>query len=150
MTKKISVIGCGVQRAGSTSFFAHLAEHPSLSAPSTKELHFFDDESRDWVEPHYHLDEYYPGDDSAKLRFEVTPIYAYWPPSSERIHNYNPDCRLIYIFRDPIERAWSQWRMQYYLKFENLDFSSSLRQERERISAIAPLAIQRRRFSYVD
>ena len=42
---------------------------------------------------------------------DSTPAYLFWPHALERMHAYNPDMRLIAIFRDPIERAFSHWSM---------------------------------------
>ena len=32
----------GVQKAGTTSLFTYLTEHPQVRSPATKEVHFFD------------------------------------------------------------------------------------------------------------
>lgn len=148
---KVSIFGCGVQKGGTTSLHAYFCEHPELSAPVQKELHFFDDESRDWSAPGYAaLEALFAGDDGAKLRFDITPIYGFWPPSIARIQAYNPQARLIYLFRDPFERAWSQWRMEYARGFETLPFSEAIRAGRDRLACLAPLARERRIYTYVE
>ncbi len=39
---------------------------------------------------------------------EITPAYATLPePTLRRIRDLNPDLRLVYILRDPVDRAWS-------------------------------------------
>ncbi|MGI0068948.1 MAG: sulfotransferase domain-containing protein, partial [Nitrosopumilaceae archaeon] len=44
---------------------------------------------------------------------EITPAYAILPTSSlQVIHEYYPQLRLLYILRNPIDRAWSQARME--------------------------------------
>ncbi len=43
---------------------------------------------------------------------DATPAYLWWPRALERMRDYNPDTRLVVVLRDPIERAFSQWRMQ--------------------------------------
>ena len=53
MHKRISIFGCGVQKGGTTSLYAHFCEHPELSPPSRKEIHFFDDERVDWTAVDY-------------------------------------------------------------------------------------------------
>jgi hypothetical protein len=42
---------------------------------------------------------------------DATPAYLFWPHALERMHAYNPDMRLIAVFRDPLERAFSHWTM---------------------------------------
>jgi hypothetical protein len=151
VSKPVSIFVCGAQKGGTTSLFAYFSEHPSLSPPCRKELHFFDEESRDWSVPDYSiLDSFFPSDDGEKLRFDMTPIYGFWPPSIGRIHAYNPMARLIFLFRDPFGRAWSQWCMEYARGNETLPFAEAIRAGRSRIIDLPPLAPDRRIYSYVE
>ncbi len=46
-----------------------------------------------------------------RIRGEVTPAYAILEPAViRRVAEWMPDARLIFMMRDPIERAWSQAR----------------------------------------
>ncbi len=151
MPAKVSIFGCGVQKGGTTSLYAYLREHPELCAPVQKELHFFDDESRDWSQPGYAaLEALFPADSGARQRFDITPIYGFWPPAIARIHAYNPQARLIYLFRDPFERAWSHWRMEYARGFETLAFSEAIRGGRARLAGLPSLAREQRVYTYVE
>jgi len=39
---------------------------------------------------------------------EITPAYATLPESTlQRIRSLNPDVRIVYVMRDPVDRAWS-------------------------------------------
>jgi hypothetical protein len=43
---------------------------------------------------------------------EITPSYALLPDAGVRhLAKLNPDVRIIFILRDPIDRAWSEFRM---------------------------------------
>lgn len=151
MGKLVSIFVCGVQKGGTTSLHAYFCEHPSLSPPSRKEVHFFDDETRDWAAPDYTgLDTFFVADDGDRLRFEITPIYSFWPPSIERIHAYNPAAKLILLFRDPFERAWSQWCMEYARDDETLPFAEAIREGRGRMHGLPQLARERRVYSYIE
>lgn len=151
MNKLISIFGCGVQKGGTTSLHAYLSQHPGLSYPTQKELHFFDDETTDWASPDYKkLQSFFPSDDGRRLRFEITPIYIFWPPAIERIRAYNPAAKLIILFRDPFERALSQWCMEYERGDETLSFAEAIRGGRRRMEGIPPLARERRVFAYVE
>jgi hypothetical protein len=151
VSEVISIFGCGVQKAGTTSLYAYLCQHPALSSPSQKELHFFDDEANDWASPDYNpLQSFFPYDDGRRLRFEVTPIYIFWPPAIERLHAYNPTAKLIMLFRDPFERALSQWCMEYERGDETLSFAEAIREGRRRMEGLPPLARERRIFTYVE
>ena len=141
----------GVQKAGTTTLFRYLAAHPQLAAPSRKETHFFDNETIDWDEPDYGiLKGFYPAKMGERLAFDATPIYLFWPPSLARIRAHNADIRLIFLFRDPIERAWSHWRMETSRDAESLPFASAIRDGRQRLNGRNPLDPAWRVFSYVE
>lgn len=148
--QRVSAFVCGVQKGGTTSLFEYLSAHPDLAAPDRKELHFFDNEAIDWPRPDYSiLEAAFPKDDG-RLRFEATPIYMFWPPAMARIRAYNPKARLIFLFRDPCERAWSQWCMNYVRGEEDMMFADAIREGRARLPLDEPLTWAWRQFSYVE
>jgi hypothetical protein len=127
-----------------------ICRHPALSAPARKELHIFDDENRDWDSPDYSdLDQWYAAGDEGRLRYDATPIYSYWRPSLERIRRYNPQARLVFLFRDPFARAWSQWCMEY-ARGETMPFAQALREGRQRMRIWPPLSTAERTYSYIE
>lgn len=136
---RIDFLVAGVQKGGTTALFDYLSEHPDLCLPACKEAHFFDDETGvDWAAPDYGpYHALFAGCRPGTLRGEATPIYLYWPDSAERIAAYNPGIRLILVFRDPVERAWSHWRMETARGAETLPFSACIREGRARV-ATAP------------
>jgi Sulfotransferase family len=151
MSKLVSIFVCGVQKGGTTSLHAHFREHPALSPPSRQGTHFFDEEARDWAAPDYAaLDSLFATEDGDRQRFDNTPIYIFWPPSIERIRAYNPSAKLIFLFRDPFERAWSQWCMEYARGDEKLPFAEAIREGRSRIEGLPPLVPERRVFTYIE
>lgn len=148
---RVGLFVAGVQKAGTTTLFRHLLRHPGLLAPSGKDIHFFDDETVDWTCPDARrLHAFYAADPQGRIAFDCTPVYAFWTPSFARIARYNPDARIALIFRDPIERAWSHWRMTRRKGTETLGFSAAIREGRERMRDLAPLDPARRVFSYVE
>ena len=150
-TKKIEIFVCGVQRGGTTTLYAHLCEHPSLSPARVKEMHFFDDEAVNWAHPNYFaLETLFDPGDGQRVRFEATPIYLFWPPSMERLRAYNADAKLITLFRDPFERALSQWRLESMRGNELLPFSTAIREGRDRLKGLSPLAPEQRVYSYIE
>lgn len=148
--KVVSVFVCGVQKGGTTSLFEYLSAHPDLAAPERKELHFFDNEAIHWQQPDYGTLEGAFSKHDERLRFEATPVYMFWPPAMARIRAYNPKARLIFLFRDPCERAWSQWCMNYARGQEHMMFAEAIREGRARLPPDAPLSRAWRQFSYVE
>jgi hypothetical protein len=149
--KRVDVIIGGVHKAGTTALHTYLCQHSFIAGGARKEIHFFDNEEIDWQKPDYQmLHEFFRLSDPQKLWLDATPIYSFWPPSIERIRLYNRNARLIFIFRDPIERAISHWRMQTGRGAETLPFGEAIRSGRERMRGLPPLAPLRRIYSYVE
>ncbi len=143
---KVNFIIAGVQKAGTTALYEHLTEIPGITLSTVKEVHFFDNEAMDWSNPDYgsYHAMFPPGADG--VVGEATPIYLYWPHSLARIRAYNRDMRLIILLRDPVERAWSHWRMETARGVEQHPFGWCVRQGRERMQ---PLGFHRE-LSYVE
>lgn len=101
----------GTQKGGTTSLHAYLKEHPGILAPEgPKEFHFFDvyrDRGLNW-----YLSQF-PTRIAARgrLTFEATPDYMEHPGALADIRRTLGRPRLIAVLRDPVERAFSAWRM---------------------------------------
>ena len=98
-------LGIGSQKSGTTWLHAQLRAHPELFLPDEKEVHYFD-----W-NFHEPLGSYGCRFESAGRRVagEITPGYAILPPDRIRfVSRTMPEVRLVYLMRDPVERAWSQ------------------------------------------
>ncbi|NBC35637.1 sulfotransferase [Novosphingobium sp. FSY-8] len=149
MSARVGLFFGGAQKGGTSTLHAYLAAHPQMSPPAQKELHVFDDEGINWDAPDYAaLHGAFAAGDAGRIRYDATPIYGFWPGSLARIQRYNPYARLIWILRDPVERAWSHWRMERARGWEDLDFSIAIRDGRRRLWGGDLTAL--RRWSYVE
>jgi hypothetical protein len=145
----ISFLIAGVQKGGTTALYDYLADYPDIALSRVKEVHFFDDERIDWGRPDYRAYHAQFPDADGRPCGEATPIYIYWRSALERICAYNPAMRLIVSLRDPVERAWSHWRMEYARGAEREPFGWCIRQGRQRLFAGEPWGWHRE-FSYVE
>ncbi len=146
---RIDFIVIGVQKAGTTALYDYLGEDSAFGLSQVKEVHFFDDEAIDWAAPDYEpYHRQFPWDRPV-IRGEATPIYIYWPQSLERIARYNSAIRLILLLRDPVERAWSHWKMEYARGVETKPFAWCIREGRHRLFDSEPWGVHRE-FSYVE
>ncbi len=103
-----SFLGIGAQKAGTTWLHSNLARHPDLFLPAAKELHWFD---WNWHRSPAAYARWFR-EAGTRLRGEITPAYAILPPSQIAMAaQLMPQVRVIFIMRDPIERAWSQAQM---------------------------------------
>jgi hypothetical protein len=132
----------GAQKAGTSWLYGQLAEHPDFWMPPLKELHYFNQLSR--IPPvasatarderdHYFLEaikrlnacSHLDLDDYGRLfapkgpllSGDITPAYSMLNEEViERIVRHFPDVKIIFLARDPVERAWSQLSMGVRLR----------------------------------
>ncbi len=98
-------LGIGAQKCGTTWLHENLARHPDLFLPAGKELHYFDWHFRRPLR--WYCAQFAPG--AGKVRGEITPNYC--TLAADRIafiRRIMPEVRLIFLMRNPVERAWSQ------------------------------------------
>jgi hypothetical protein len=107
------VIVIGAQKSGTTSLYSMLSLHPAIAMSREKETDFFcaaelgrDPRSRYFKQ----------FDRKATWYGEASPLYTMYhefPGVAGRIVEVFPSARLIYIVRDPVERAVSQYKHEY-------------------------------------
>ncbi len=111
----------GSQRAGTTWLHNCLDEHPEVFVPAEKELHFFDrfyDTGLASYTKRFTLEQRGP----TKTWGELTPNYYQEPQALERIKRDIPDVKIIYILRQPAERAFSQYQLYSQGQFSGMSF----------------------------
>lgn len=156
---KVNFIIAGTQKGGTTALVTFLSQHPYICVylqntnhplQKGKEPHFFDEDFFfSQSPPVYHLyHKMFPDPGNKKIIGESTPIYMYWESVPKRIREYNPNMKLIFILRNPIDRAFSHYIMEKKRGTEPLSFFAAIRNEEKRIAA--PLSQERRIYSYVD
>jgi hypothetical protein len=146
---RVGFLIAGVQKAGTSTLFQLLRQQAEIGMSTTKEIHFFDDDTVNWAKPAYDRYHRYFAIEPGKAIFgEATPIYIFWPNALERIKAYNPEIKLILLFRDPIDRAYSAWCHQTRKGRENLSFAEAIRDGRRRVSDGSDFSS--RHFSYVE
>ena len=149
----ISFLICGAQKSGTSALHQYLINHPEISLSKTKELHIFDNEYRDWTEEGImnidgEIDKYFENKESNKKRGEATPSSMWWKPAMKRIWQYNPNMKLIAILRNPITRAYSNWKMEVNKGREFEKLPLSVEQEENRCKSALPY--QHRIYSYIS
>ena len=109
-----NVILAGTGRAGTTSLFRYLADHPSVCASMVKEVHFFDEMSPDGLNQDNlkKYESYFRHCASdIPIRMEATPQYLYGGKRvAEAIRCVIPDAKLIFTLREPVSRAFTVFR----------------------------------------
>jgi len=124
--KKLDFIIIGAQKAGTTTLFKLLSEHPGIHMPLGKEIPFFTQEELYAQGYDAFLTQYFSGAKKDKLWGKATPHYLNDPRAPERIANTLPGTKLIAILREPAERALSHYRMSVRRGFEQRTFEQAI------------------------
>ena len=148
---KVSFLGVGAQKAGTSALDTYLGTHPGLCVAKVKEVHLFDDDKTFFKRSVGGYAEYlrqFAPTSTAQLLPRSRPRNMYWNDAPRRIWECNSAMKLIAVLRSPITRAYSQWNMQRHVGAEQLPFGEALQAEGARLCASLPH--QNRNFSYVD
>ena len=97
---RIDFVIAGAQKSGTTALHAFLSDHPQISMPERKEMHFFNRSAwaefslpvwRDRQRALYHRN--FPNfPDNRWIYGEATPHYMTWCVALARIQSYNQYC----------------------------------------------------------
>lgn len=125
----------GAQKCGTTSLYHYLIQHPQILPCFKKETKYFDlnyNKSIYWYKSHF-------SDTSRSsnrlVTGEATPDYIFFPEIAEKIAKAMPHIKLIAIFRNPTERAYSQYKYSVLRGFEYDSFEDAIEKEPNRMRA---------------
>ncbi len=143
----------GAQKAGTTSLFDYLSQHPQLAPAFKKEVHFFDGginpdietypEGAGWYQSHFPLK--ISLGSGAKV-YEASPLYIFNPLVPQRIYRDLPNVKIIAMLRNPTERAISHYFHVKQRGKEPLSIMEALFAEDERLQKI----IESRDYKNID
>jgi hypothetical protein len=122
----------GVERSGTSWLHQQLSFHPNIyMTKQPKEVHFFDryyQRGLSWYQKFFPV---------SKNSFqylclgESTPGYIYYPEVPARIYQNIPNCKLIAILRNPVDRAYSKYQLAIRNYGENRSFEEYLKDNPE-------------------
>jgi len=101
----------GAAKAGTTSIHSILSQHPGVFMPDKKEPEFFarDELYAQGIEVYSEL---FADAEADQILGEASTIYSlrrFFPNTAKRIAQHCPHAKIIYILRDPVERAYSYY-----------------------------------------
>lgn len=115
-------------KAGTTSLYHYLREHPHVFMPKVKELDFFVEQSN-WSRGVGWYEEQFAGSGEARCVGEASTAYTKYPHFSgvpAHMASVVPAARLIYVVRDPIERIRSHYEHRVALGAERKPIERAL------------------------
>ena len=130
---KVDFFIVGAPKAGTTSLYHYLNEHPQVEMSSQKEPDYFSDKAIHQQGMYYGknrvdtLDKYESlfVQKESVVYGEGSVSYLFYDNVAEDIKKYNSNAKIIIMLRNPIERAFSHYLMDYRLglisdSFENI------------------------------
>lgn len=112
----------GAQKAGTTAAARNLSTHPSVRVFSgtteygQRELEFYNqhwNRGVEWYSSHFANGPHLNGEKTAELLHRTV--------CHSRMYKVNPNFKLIVLLRNPVERAYSQWKMARFVKADEDD-----------------------------
>ena len=143
----------GAQRSGTTYLYEKLAAHPQvcMANPVRPEpKHFLDKDLYSKGKEYYETRYFKRRLESHKYIGEKSTSYIEHKSVAERIRSFYPKARILVILRDPVERAYSNFRFSVENDIEFLPFGDALAAESKRLLAakydtsVNPYAYQQR------
>jgi len=125
---KVNFFIAGAPKAGTTSLYEYLDQHPQVGMSSIKEPNYFSSEELKKQSLYYKdvilntLSEYealFSNEKNKLILGEASVSYLFYPSVPAKIYAYNPDAKIIIMLRNPALRAFSHWQMDERLGFVN-------------------------------
>jgi len=116
MTKLPNLICPGAQKAGTSTLYMILRQHPEISRGTTKEVQFFDkkyNKGLDWYRQQFE-------GASGRYVIDFTPGYMHKEIYVKRMHDVlGSDTKFIFMLRNPVDRMYSAYKMFLKLGLES-------------------------------
>ncbi len=125
----------GTARSGTTSLYYNICQHPCVLPAAYDELGFFDSNFHlglNWYRslfPTLFSKWMVKHNKKFAITGEDTPFYIWSPLVAKRILKILPNVKLIVLFRNPIDRAYSNYHLGVRAGSENLSFEDAIQVE---------------------
>jgi len=130
----------GAPRSGTTWLYELLDRHPDIymAKPVRPEPKFFLVDELYERGSQYYVDTWFAGAERYAASGEKSTNYLENAVVAERIHRHLPTVKLVFILREPAERAYSNWLWSRMNGMESEDFETALAREDGRERTVAP------------
>ena len=127
---KVNFFIAGAPKSGTTSLYQYLCQHKEIEMCSIKEPDFFSCTALKKKQTYYgndpiqNLEEYNKLFSNKKdlLRGEASVSYLFYDDVAKKIKKYNEKAKIIIILRNPVDRAFSHYLMDYRLGLVSENF----------------------------
>lgn len=123
----------GAQKSGTTTLYVALKKHLGIFMSTPKELHFFN-ENQNYERGLEWYSSFFKECPDDKIAGESTPGYLHYNQVASRIANTLPETKLIFLLRNPVDRAYSGYWHAVKVAGEVLTFERAIESEPYRIA----------------
>ena len=126
----VEIFIVGSAKCGTSALHDFLDTNSQIAMSRNKEPNFF---SYEQVKNLYYITknvgsegEYkslWPRSEGNQLKGESSVSYASYLEAIEKLHTYNPHAKLIFCYRDPLERSISHYMMDRNACYQTIDFN---------------------------
>jgi hypothetical protein len=152
-------LAIGAHKAGTTSFYEYLRQHPMIISAWKKDIKYFDlyyHRGPFWYRSYFptkyrmRVDRY---SGQRNITGDGATDYLYYPRAPLRVAQTLPDAKIIVVLRNPIDRAYSHYQHGQRNNWDPLSFEEAIAQEPDRLESESPdddkLSVFRR-FGYLQ
>jgi len=130
----------GASKCGTTSLYNYLIQHPYIAQAFKKEVKFFIFRYERGIN---YYKSFFPTKifkwlfkkiyDHNLITGEASPGYIFHPQVAQKVHALLPNIKIIVMFRNPVDRAYSHYYHGIRKGTEYYSFEKALLKEKERI-----------------
>ncbi len=129
--RQLHLVVAGAQKAGTTSLFHYLSQHPDLCAHAQQEMTVFVNHKEYGSGYEQAFDKYFPDTNEQRLLLAKHVMLMNSDVGLKRLHHHNPEAHLVLVLRDPVDRAYSAYWYGRRMGWESHDsFESALEAEK--------------------
>jgi len=131
--RPVQLVIAGAQKAGTTSLFQHLQQHPEIHAHEQREMcYFVTDEFKRGYDGVFK--KYYGEVDEKGIILAKHVMIMYSQEAIDRLYDHNPDAQIVLLLRNPVRRAYSAYWYARRMGWEKLrQFEDALKAEPGRL-----------------
>lgn len=113
---KIDLMIIGAQKSGTTALKNYLGEHPEVITHQREEFGYFKDDAEFQLGFENRLAFYFDStsDFDCKKIIAKNVVICESESAIKRLKEHNPDCKLVFVLREPVARAYSSYQMEYF------------------------------------
>jgi len=129
----------GTEPSGLNQLYYLLRNHSDIFLPESPqpEPNFFSKDNKFSLGYQWYHNQYLKGYKQQQLVGEKSGRYLWHPDAPSRILEYNPDMKMIFILRDPVHRAFSNYRFNCLNGIESNSFEKAIEKEAEQTNRMA-------------